>query len=147
MELAPIEYMKWPKGVPLPSFDEIRDTALSCANMEDTEVSRNRNYGSVLVRQVIYALCTRLRGMSTVEVSAALGGMSHSQFTGKANNFGRKYMASHVGVAAANEVTYCLLRNKLNNVAAERREQNQPAPFDAASITRAALTGHAGGAA
>lgn len=152
MELAPIEYMKWPKRVPKPNFDEVRDTALACMGIDPNEgrdviTQRNTAAKWKTARQLVFETAEYLLHMSLIEVATKLGYAGTSAMRDRPTVAPRFFAHTNASVAMVNEVVYCLLRNKLEHVAVERKKQQTVAPFHAADITRASLQGHAGGAA
>ena len=145
VDIAPIEYMKWPVGVPIPSYEEIRDTTMACIGLDgkSDRPSVKKTTPYVLARHTIYAVCRYLRKMDCVETSQAMGLSSHSILVDRTNGTGYTIMQTNAGAATVNEVIYCLLRNRLQTVAVERRQQNMK-PGEPQQITRKALHNHAG---
>lgn len=126
MELAPIEYMKWPAKVPLPTFEEVKSTSLACLNLTPDELLTGKTAAWVAARQLVAAVAQRLLSMSHNEVRKALGLEGCSAFRDRPDRPPRQFMETNAGVAMVNEVTYCLLRDRLNRVAAERRDGMPP---------------------
>lgn len=148
MSVAPIEYMKWPVNVPRPSFDEIVGMAIAVMGL-DTAGSRHllvsgKSAVWKTARQLVQESAQHLAGMSMAEVAGAMGYAGTSAMrnrSGKAKNF---FAGTNASVAMVNEVTYCLLRNKLERVAADRRKC-RPLPGDYGVAARDTLRNHAGG--
>ena len=145
MELAPIEYMKWPNGVPKPHFDEVQNTALACMNLCPDELLTGKTAAWVAARQLVAAVAQRLLSVSQNEVRKAMGLGGCAALRDRPDRPPRQFMETNAGVAMVNEVTYCLLRDRLNHVAAERRK-SAPPPGEYREKARQSLRGHAGGA-
>lgn len=154
--LPPIERMAWPKGEPLPTYNEIaRTTATVCgADIGDIfgpKAGRVRASAEVVVaRQIIFILARDLLGMSANEVATPMGASHHRAFTPRRRHGPCRLADSPAGMAIVNEVIYSMRHARRSTVQVRRRPLPEGRTLlgdgDYKAAARAALAGHTGSA-
>lgn len=155
--LPPIEWLKWPVELPLPTFDQVLESSVAVCGADKGGGRSARSLTYALSRKVAIRVCEKLLGASAIESANHFGMSSRSVHESRRSGI-CQVADSHAGQAISNEVVYCLIARKRATVNAERRATAQVTrkmlpennillgDGDYKAAARTALAGHAGSA-